>query len=326
MDPRSEDSWNQVARTLRAGDRSEDARARFWMVVDAWIRDLIMDGPDNDLARCRLRGRFRPLFPDVHAAMDFVADLVVERLGQWEGGRFDEWELEELDRRQGLARVASSSFVRLRSLTWLSQQAGVGVVGLPAESGSGWSIDGPEGAGLAAELESDAETDVVPETLRDAVEAIDGGGRVFRLDDSAVDGGAVAVTAALQLLPRLVLDDPANRSAIDSMRSEAVSTAEGLAVAHRVAARELEDRVQAVEGELFDHPGMQPARVALLERRIVRLRADLVVQPLAGRTVAEIFDLATANAGEQRNTKYRTRLSSLLPDLAGLLADGEEGH
>ena len=153
MNPRSEETWRGVARDLEHRERSEEARAVFWMAIDAWIRDLLLVGPENDTAACRVKPRFRSLLPDPHAALDFAAELTMERVKQWSNGRFDDEGLERLDRAAGLSRIASASFVRLRALSALRHRTGAGLVGLPAEAASAWSLDGSDDADFAGSLE-----------------------------------------------------------------------------------------------------------------------------------------------------------------------------
>ena len=294
----------------------------FWMVIDAWIRDLILVGPDNDTSACRVRARFRSLLPDPHAALDFAADLVLERVGHWAAGRFDQTTWKDMERRRGLAGIASSSFVRLRALSALRHRTGGGVVGLPADGEPGWSLDAGVEGGFDLPVETARAASETAEDLTALLASLEAGRPVLRLHAPSDRIGAVLVTASLQLLLRLVPDDPTNERAIEAMDREAATRA-AIIEAHRIAAEGLEAALETVSKELFDHPGMEPAAVERLERRLVRIRADLVVQPLAGGVVADLLGLATTNAGEQRNSKYRARLGDLLPELAVFAADEE---
>ena len=220
MNPRSEDSWRCVADALDQRDRSDEARAMFWMVIDAWIRDLILVGPDNDTSACRVRARFRSLLPDPHAALDFAADLVLERVGHWAAGRFDQAAWKDMDRRRGLAGIASSSFVRLRALSALRHRTAGGVVGLPADGERGWSLDAGVEGGFDLPVETGRAASETAEDLTALLASLEAGRPVLRLHAPSDRIGAILVTAALQLLLRLVPDDPTNGRAIEAMDRE----------------------------------------------------------------------------------------------------------
>ncbi len=290
----------------------------FWMAIDAWIRDLLLVGPENDTSACRVKPRFRSLLPDPHAALDFAAELTMERVKQWSSGRFDDEGLHDLDRTQGLSRIASASFVRLRALSALRHRNGAGLVGLPAEAAPAWSLDAADDADFAGSLEGDVAAPGSSSSLVRLLAGLESGAPVLRLHAASTRVGAILVTAAMQLLPRLVPDEPSNVLAIEAMERDLAGSIDLVDLAQQDAAMLLGDLVESLQRELFEHPGMEPAAVAKIERRIVRVRADLVVQPLSGRTVAVLLGLASTNAGEQRNSKYRARLVELLPELAAL--------
>ena len=325
MNPRSEETWRGVARDLEHRERSEEARARFWMVIDAWIRDLLLVGPENDTSACRVKPRFRSLLPDPHAALDFAAELTIERVKQWSSGRFDDEGLEGLDRLAGLSRIASASFVRLRALSSLRHRNGAGLVGLPADAAPAWSLDGADDVDFAGSLEDEVSAPAPSSNLVHLLASLESGAPVLRLHAASTRIGAILVTAAMQLLPRLVPDEPSNVLAIEAMERDLAGPIDSVDLAQQDAATLLADLVESLQRELFEHPGMEPAAVAKIERRIVRARADLVVQPLSGRTIAGLLGLASANAGEQRNSKYRARLADLLPELAALTGLLEPG-
>ncbi len=315
-----DEDWSIVAAAL-AGDGDEIDRPAvvdaFLRVLEDRIRGQIVIGPPSDPSRCRIRPRFR-LLREVSNAFDFIGEMLLERRTQFVAGTFRGSEMGGLERQEGLARIASATWLERRMFTYLRREASHGMVGMPEKERRVGSLDAGEngslGDGLGA-ASSDRDG-----TGRDfgLLEALAGGRPVLVLDLSAVTSSAIVGTAGLQLWRRLDADASTSAEA----RAVAVSSLSGdepdLEAAHDAAMARHDARIAELRERRLLHPGMEIRTAENIERQINETLAATLLWPLLGATVTELFGLPSVNAGEQRISKYRKALPSLLPALVAL--------
>ncbi|MCP4834370.1 MAG: hypothetical protein GY895_06345 [Phycisphaera sp.] len=320
--------WSTLAAALADGRRDDATRMEFWCLLEERLRAMVLQGPANDLASSRVRPRFSGILRDPHAAEDFLSDLLVDLVRRFEEGFFHREEFRGLDAGEGLGLIASVGFVRKRAISHLRRGAASGVVGLPRDAGGGRSLDAGENGGLGASLVAGEPASIEQEDraeLAVVTGAMDGKA-VLVLDLSEVGAGAVVATAGLELRP--VLDPEGEthaqvREASDRSLRDGVGP-DGVADAHARSRVELQEEIGRAVEEINDHPGMEVATIERWERRIMQARARLLIQPLDGRTLADLCGLPSTNAGEQRVSNYRKALHRLLPAMAGLVKADED--
>ncbi|MBC01914.1 MAG: hypothetical protein CMJ34_01235 [Phycisphaerae bacterium] len=322
-----EERWATLRVALADGRVDDESRMEFWCLLERRLRRMILDGPANDVGASRVRGRFAGILRDPHAAEDFLSELAVDLVRRFEEGFYHHEDFRNLGSVEGLGRIASFGFVRKRAISHLRRGAAAGVVGLPRDAGGARSLDGGEEGGLAATLVA-AEGDSMDEDSSSGLELLAGardGQPVLQLDLDRIRATAVIATAGLELDPVL---DPGAEShpriveAVGSTLRRDLEPDPDTAVseAHARARRELEGEIGRAVDEIVEHPGMEVATIERWERRIAQARARLVIQPLDGRTLADLCGLPSTNAGEQRISNYRKALHDLLPQLAALVA------
>jgi hypothetical protein len=315
-----DEDWSIVAAAL-AGDRDAIDRPTvvdaFLRVLEDWVRQQIVTGPPSDPSRCRIRPRFR-LLRDVSNAFDFIGEMLLDRRTQFVRGTFRGSEFGGLARPEGLARIASASLLERRMFTYLRQEAAHGMVGMPEKERRVGSLDVGENGSLGDGIggaSSDREG-----SGRDfgLLEALSGGRPVLVLDLSAVTSSAIVGTAGLQLWRRLDADASSSAEA----RAVAVSSLRGdvpdLEAAHDAAMARHEARIAELQQRRLQHPNMEIRTAENIERQINETLAATLLWPLLGATLTELFGLPSVNAGEQRISKYRKSLPSLLPALMAL--------
>jgi hypothetical protein len=91
-----------------------------------------------------------------------------------------------------------------------------------------------------------------------------------------------------------------------------------LEAAHDAAMARHEARIAELQQRRLQHPNMEIRTAENIERQINETLAATLLWPLLGATLTELFGLPSVNAGEQRISKYRKSLPSLLPALMAL--------
>lgn len=324
-----EQRWAMLRSSLADGLDDGQTRADFWCLLEERLRTMLLEGPANDVAGSRVRGRFAGILRDPHAAEDFLSDLLVDLVRRFDEGFYHREEFRHLDAIEGLGRIASISFVRKRAITFLRRGAAGGVVGLPREAGGARSLDVGEDGGLGAGLIASEGFTVDEESVEglELVKKVREGEAVLQLDLDRVGAGAVVATAGLELKPILRPESPTHPqicAAVDAaLRSDLEPSPDAaLEEAHSSSRRILKSEIERAVDQIVAHPGMEAATIERWERRITQARARLMIQPLDGRTLADLCGLPSTNAGEQRISNYRKSLHLLLPVLARVL--GEE--
>lgn len=319
-------AWTAVSIGLAEGVRDvsgpslEDA---FLLVLDDWLKGRVLGGDPTDPARCRVRPRFKQL-RDVHVAFDFLGEIQLERLAQFNAGNLDDPEFRGLDRRSGMARIASTHFLVLRAQSFLRKEAAGGMLGMPETDRMVGSLDAGEDGGLGAGIEASTARDAArmgdtPDAGLGVLSHLVEGRPVLVLELDEVSA-AIISTAGLQLRRRLEPEAPTTSDAIrraDDALAVPVSEVDAVLDA---ATREHRDRIETLRQRCWDHPNMTRRTAEDIERRIVQAMAASLLWPIWGREVAMLFGLPSENSGQQRVTKYRKALPLLLPALAASFA------
>lgn len=326
MDESLETSWRIASIGLADGVDTVDGAsvaAAFMRVIEDWVRSRVLVGPASDPSRCHLRPRFGML-RDVHAGFDFVADVIVERELQRQAGNLVDPAFRGLDRQAGLGRIASTWWLTRRAISFLHGEAASGMTGLPEEDRQVASLDAGEDGGLKGSVEASAGT-ATPDDAFGLLSRLADGRPVLVLDLETVGSKATLATAGLQLWPRLDPEGATHERVRETVETAIAASWETLGAAHREATRTHLNRLEDLRQRRLDHPNMTPKTVNELDRQIVETEAMRLLWPIVGADVARLFGLPSVNAGEQRNTKYRKALASLVPQLGALLAFVRDG-
>jgi hypothetical protein len=321
-----DDDWRIVATGLAEGVEVVDGRPvvdAFMRVLENWIRTRLVQGPESDP---RLRPRFA-LLRDVHTAFDFLGDILLERRAQLVAGNLDDPEFRELDRREGLGRLAASSWLRHRAKSFLGREAAKGVVGMPEDDRSVASLDAGDDGRLGDGIESPFRPDREADPRLGLMRAVLDGRPVLVLDLAEVGSAAIIATAGLQLRRRLDGAASSTVSALEEMRAALVLTEDRVELAHDAAAASHQKRIDELQQRRWNHPNMTRPTAEGIDRQITQVAAARLLWPIPGLGVAELFGLPSENAGQKRTSNYRRVLSNLLPELAdafrGLLQDDD---
>jgi len=334
VDQSLDDEWRIVAIGLAEGVDVVEGRSvatAFWLVLEDWIRPRVIQGDATGFGQARVRPRFRRLLHDVHTALDFLSHIHLERLTQLQAGSLNDPAFRGIDRAEGMGRIAATSWLELRAISFMRQQSARGMVGMPEEDRDVASLDAGEDGGLgdglaAAEHAADSGSAADPD--RDLLGALADGRPVLELDLEAVTSNAIIATAGLQLRRRLDPGAASTEVASAEMRAALAVPEDEVEVALDAAAAEHRARIAALHQRRADHPGMAIRTGEGIDRQIAQATAAGLLWPISGSRVSTLFGLARENAGQKRVSNYRKALADLLPALAtlrGLLGrDGDD--
>lgn len=312
-----DDDWRIVATGLAEGIEVVDGRVvvdAFLRVMEEWIRTRLVQGSAGDP---RLRPRFG-LLRDVHTAFDFLGEVLLERRSQLMAGNLNDVSFGGLGRKEGLGRLASSSWLLHRAKSFLGREAARGMVGMPEQDRAVASLDAGEEGRLGNRIEAshaaaDADTDPRLELMR----AVADGRPVLVLDLTEVGSSAIIATAGLQLRRRLDAPAPSTVRAFEEMTEALVLTEVAVERAHDAAAASHLERIRELQQRRWDHPNMSRRTAEGIDRQITQATAAALLWPIPGLALAELFGLPSENAGQKRTSNYRKALPILLPELAG---------
>ena len=99
-----EQRWAMLRSSLADGLDDGQTRADFWCLLEERLRTMLLEGPANDVAGSRVRGRFAGILRDPHAAEDFLSDLLVDLVRRFDEGFYHREEFRHLDAIEGLGR------------------------------------------------------------------------------------------------------------------------------------------------------------------------------------------------------------------------------
>ena len=83
---------------------------------------------------------------------------------------------------------------------------------------------------------------------------------------------------------------------------------------------EVRRELVACDDEIAGHPGMEQKRLEEIDRRRTQLHARWIFEPLLSARVRELLGLPSLNAGEKRNSNYRSSRTTLFPIVGALLS------
>ncbi len=316
-----DEDWEIVATALADGVPVADGSriaAAFMRVVEDWVRSRVLRGPASDPSRCRLRPRFE-LLRDVHAGLDFVSEVILERLGHFKAGSLNDPDFRGVTRAAGMGRIASYTFLRFRAISFLGQQSSHGFVGMPEQDRDVASLDAGENGGLGSGIAAEDHSHSPGIGGMDLVRRLADGRPVVVLDLSQVTSAAILATAGLQLRRRLDPSAEATDVVLGETRGMLVVPEGDVEDAHDQASRSHRARIGELQQRRLDHPNMSRRTVEGIDRQITQTLAASILWPLLGASVASLFGLPSENAGQQRVSKYRKALPALLPTLASML-------
>lgn len=320
-----EADWKVVATGLATGvDRvgNREVSDVFMTLLEAWIRERVLEGPAADPGRCRLRPRFRML-RDVHGGFEFISEILLEREMQRQAGNLGDRDWLAMTPEAGLAHLASASWLRFRALSFMGRESAAGFVGMPEENRSVTSLDGDADGGPGDRIGTETASGTTALPVLEVLARLSDGRPVLVLEIDDLSSAVVA-TAGLQTLPRLDPDGATTTSVRETVETSLAETMDRVGEAHEEGRRQHVERLEDIRRRLRDHPGMTIRTREDLERQLVQTEAARLFWPLIGSEVSRLLGLPSVNAGEQRNTKYRRALPKLLPRLAALLHDPGE--
>ena len=278
--------------------------------------EVILSGPVNDPLACKVRSSFRGLLHDASSAHDFIMDRLLGMRKRAAAGTLIREEHLELPLDELLGRLAARKLLRLRAIDFAAQMQTAGIVALPGDGPmvgtldigeDGQTIDVPDdGADVAGRS---AVTPVLIRQLTDGQPVLE----IDLPDDTRIT--AVVETATIQTWPRLVPDLPIHLRLKAEVEGRLRGGCDALMAAHSDALTRLDSDRRRLSGEIIDHPGMAAQTREDIHRKLLKIEIRKHFEPLDGEGLQALLGLASINAGDQRNTKYRKALRQLFPGL-----------
>ncbi|MAH65059.1 MAG: hypothetical protein CMJ27_01510 [Phycisphaerae bacterium] len=314
------EAWRRIVEAIVAGTEDPSIAGAFWVAVEARIWSIVLSGRRADPGSHRVRSKFRDLFADdVAAAEDFVAELAAATDRRRIGGLYRKSEFLELERDEMLQRIAARSFVRKRAVSFVRSAGRGGMVGLPeGVRGPGSFDSGPEG-GWGGTIEDRTEGESTT-TEFDLLHRLLDHEPVLRLELRGKEPNAVEMTAALHTWLLLDSDTRERTTLLERLRGEVVGGVEAVEMAIRAGWEEVRRELAACDDEVVRHPGMERKRLDEIDRRRTELQVRWIFEPLSSGRVRELLGLPSLNAGEKRNSNYRSSRTTLFPLVDGLLS------
>lgn len=317
--PESE-AWREIVEAIVAGTEDQSAAAAFWVAVESRIWNIVLSGRRADPGSHRVRSKYRGLFSgDVAAAEDFVAELAADADRRRSEGLYRNTEFLGLERDDMLKRIAARSFVRRRAVSFVRRAGRGGMVGLPEGARGPGSFDaGPEG-GWGGTIEDSTDGRSASAGF-DLLHRLLDHEPVLRLEIHGRRPNAVEVTAALHtwlLLDPAMVDHPL---LLERLQGDVVGGIDALESAIRDGWDEVRRELVACDDEIAAHPGMAQKRLDEIDRRRTELHARWIFEPLSSTRLRDLLGLPSLNAGEKRNSNYRSARTTLFPMVGALLS------
>lgn len=288
---------------------------QLWVVLEARMREIVLDGPANDPIACRVRPMFRGVLSDTTTADDFISDTLEKQTARAEQGTLLSDEHLAVDLGTVVRMLVSKNWVMNRARTYAQRTSAVGVSGMNRDVATVERLDvgeeTPFGASVAAKAVTETGTSVLMEQL-------DRGVPCLRLAlESTERLTSVEETAASHTLPLLSEEEATTGVAREVLDKRVDGGLAALTLAHTAAQRSIRSDEKRLVEEGLEHPGREQRAQVDLVRRLTKLRARRVVEPLEASQLQTLFGLPTLNAAEKRNSKYRRALEGLFPELHG---------
>lgn len=313
------EGWRVIVEAIVAGTEDPSVAGAFWVAVETRIWEIVLSGRRADPGSHRVRPKFQDLFStDTAAAEDFVAELAADADRRRADGLYRNPEFLDLEKEETLQRIAARSFVRRRAVSFVRSAGRGGMVGLPEGVRGPGSFDtGPDGGwGGTIEGRNDGGSAAGFDLLHSLLDHEP----VLRLEIRGPRPNAVEMTAALHTW--LLLDPDMDDRAVFLKRLE--GDVVGGVAAVETAIREGWDDVRreliACDDEIAGHPGMGHKRLDEIDRRRTELHARWIFEPLSSERLRDLLGLPSLNAGEKRNSNYRSARATLFPMVGGLLS------
>lgn len=315
------EAWRRVSAAIVAGTEDQSVAGAFWVAVEARIWNIVLSGRRADPGSHRVRPKYRDLFfEDTAAAEDFVSELAAQTDRRRIAGLYRKQEFLGLEREEMLQRIAARSFVRRRAVSFIRSAGRGGMVGLPEGTRGPGSFDaGPEGGwgGTIEDRNDDRSTAAGFGLLHRLLDHEP----VLRLELRGERPNAVEMTAALHtwlLLDSELTDRP---MLLERLQNDVVGGIEAVETAIREGWEEVRRELVACDDEIACHPGMEQKRLEEIDRRRTQLHARWIFEPLSSTRVRELLGLPSLNAGEKRNSNYRSERTILFPMIGALLSN-----
>lgn len=290
-----------------------DAWWKLWVLLEARMREIVLDGPANDPVLCTVRPKFRGVLGDTTTAEDFISDALEKQSARAKQGTLLNDEHLASDLETVVRLLVSQRWILNRARTYALRMSAVGVGGMSRVSGTIERLDAGEettlGSSVAAKSMAEAHSVVMMEQL-------DRGVPCLRLALRSTEQlTSVEETAASQAHPLLSEEEASTHVARSALEGRIDGGVEALRLALEKAQGSLRNFESRLVQEGLDQPGMEQRAQEELARRLTKLRARRILEPLEASQLKALFGLPSLNAAEKRNSKYRRAIGELFPDL-----------
>ncbi|MDA1025588.1 MAG: hypothetical protein O3A19_04090 [Planctomycetota bacterium] len=317
-----EEAWSAIITKVVIGQEDDETAWAFRFAVEQRVWAVVLSGPQNDPAAARVKGPFRNLFRDPHAAEDFIAEFTDQIDRSRAKGRYRDESFLELSQKDALSKIAAKSLIRKRAISSVRKFSRGGITGLPDHAGNPVSYDAGDAGGWGDQIKSPTgSAEPIPDSGLGLLRRLLNGEAILELSIKHDRLDSVEETAALQTW---VLLDP-SQSVFESIRlmieGRIVGGIDALLKAHVVGRGEIDAALADCVSEFEAHPAMELKRLDGIDRRRTRLEGRRLFDPLSASSIRELLDLPSLNAGEKRNSKYRAGISGLFPQFDDILHD-----
>ena len=107
---------------------------------------------------------------------------------------------------------------------------------------------------------------------------------------------------------------------LERLQGDVVGGIDALESAIRDGWDEVRRELVACDDEIAAHPGMAQKRLDEIDRRRTELHARWIFEPLSSTRLRDLLGLPSLNAGEKRNSNYRSARTTLFPMVGALLS------
>lgn len=315
-----EEVWASLITKVVRGQEDEEAVWAFRFAVERRVWNVVLSGRQNDPDSAKVRGPFRNLFRDPHAAEDFIAEFVEQIDRSRAKGRYRDDSFLPLTQADALKQIAAKGLILKRAISSVRKFSRGGITGLPDDAGNPVSYDGGLDGGWGDQVgASPATEEGIPDSGMALILRLQRGEPVLDLQIKGDRLAAVEETAALQTWVLLDQGRPSFGAIRVMVEGKIVGGIPALLKAHADGQREIDDGLADCVTEIEDHPAMELKRLDGIDRRRARLEARRIFEPLSASSIRDLLALPSLNAGEKRNSKYRSGVAGLFPQFDELL-------
>jgi hypothetical protein len=315
-----EEIWSSLIAKVVTGNEDEEAVWAFRFAVERRVWNVVLSGRQNDPDSAQVKSPFRNLFRDPHAAEDFIAEFVEQIDRSRAKGRYRDDAFLGLTRSDALKQIAAKDLIRKRAISSVRKFSRGGITGLPDDASNPVSYDGGLDGGWGDQVgDSTSAEEGISDSGMALILRLQQGEPVLDLQIKGDRLAAVEETAALQTWVLLDQGRPSFGVIRVMVEGKIVGGIPALQKAHVDGQQEIEDSLADCVTEIERHPAMELRRLDGIDRRRARLEARRIFEPLSASAIRDLLALPSLNAGEKRNSKYRSGVAGLFPQFDELL-------